>query len=69
MSSAWEILEKQSKAKVDDAAAWEAKFSRLSVEVIWTKRSASSHRSYSLLTNRKLKRSRNTSAPCGNVKL
>jgi len=32
MSSAWEILEKQSKGKVDDAAAWEAKFSRLSVE-------------------------------------
>lgn len=33
MSSAWEVLEKQSKAKTDDVAAWEAKFSRLTVEV------------------------------------
>lgn len=33
MSSAWEILEKQSKAKADDLSAWEAKCNRLTVEV------------------------------------
>lgn len=36
MSSAWEILEKQNKEKVDDIATWEARFSRLSVEVSWS---------------------------------
>lgn len=33
MSSAWEILEKQSKEKIVDAAAWEGKLQRASIEV------------------------------------
>lgn len=33
MSSAWEILEKQSKEKIDDATASEARLNRMSVEV------------------------------------
>jgi hypothetical protein len=36
MSSAWEILDRQSKAKIDDGAAWEAKLSRISVEASLT---------------------------------
>jgi hypothetical protein len=33
MSTAWEILDKQSKAKVDETATWETKYNRVSVEV------------------------------------
>ena len=33
MSSAWEILDKESKAHQDEVAAWEFKFHKLSVEV------------------------------------
>jgi len=32
MSSAWEILDKESKARQDESVAWESKFSKLSVE-------------------------------------
>ncbi|KAF9520292.1 hypothetical protein BS47DRAFT_750372 [Hydnum rufescens UP504] len=32
MSTAWEILDKQSKAKVDETATWETKYNRVSVE-------------------------------------
>jgi len=32
MSTAWEILDKQSKAKVDETVTWETKYNRVSVE-------------------------------------